>query len=104
MSSLLNLEASFTRSITIKSTKTSQSYKKKWRALVQAFCRRLTPNENQDFLYYTRCPPNLCPNNYKGLYSIKSATNITRHLKRQYKIIVDKTKNKTDATTSKQLK
>ena len=29
---------------------------------------------------------------------------MTGHLKRHYKIIVDKTKNKTDATTSKQLK
>jgi len=46
MSSLLDLEASFTRFITIEFTKTSQSHKKKWRALVWAFCRRLTPNEN----------------------------------------------------------
>ena len=29
---------------------------------------------------------------------------MTGHLKQYYKIIVDKTKNKTDATTSKQLK
>jgi len=61
-------------------------------------------DKNQDFLYCTRCPPNLCPNNYEGLYSTKSATNITTHLKQHYKIIVNKTKNKTDATISKQLK
>jgi hypothetical protein len=62
------------------------------------------PDENQDFLYYTRYPPNPCPNDYEGPYGIKSTTNMTGHLKRYYKIIVNKTKNKTNATMSEQLK
>ncbi len=94
MSFFLEPESSFARSITAESTKTSQSYEKKWRVLIWAYCRRPIPDENQEYLYCSHCPPEPCSDDYEGPYNTKNSTNIATHLRRHHDITVKKSLSK----------
>jgi hypothetical protein len=104
MSSFLEPESSYTRSISIESTETSQSYNKKWRAPVWAYCRRPAPDENQDHLYCPHYPPEPRPKDYKGPFNSSNSTNMATHLKRHHQILVEKTTNKSHELASQQLR
>ncbi len=94
MSSFLEPESSFTRSTTAESTETSQSHEKKWRVLIWAYCRRPIPDENQEHLYCPYCPPEPCPDDYKGPYNTKNSTNMATHLRRHHDITAEKSLSK----------
>jgi hypothetical protein len=94
MSSFLEPESSFARSTTAESTETSQSHEKKWRAPIWAYCRRPTPDENQEHLYCPHCPSEPYPDDYEGPYNIKNSTNMAIHLKRHHDITAEKSLSK----------
>jgi hypothetical protein len=80
MSSMLEPDSSFTPSALAESTTTTQSYSKKWRSPVWAYCRRPTKDENQDFLYCSHCSldSTLLP------YGTTLSENMKRHLERHH--------------------
>ena len=94
MSSFLEAESSFTQSITAESTESHSNNKRKWRAPVWKYCRRPTPDENQEYLYYPYYPPDPPPIDYKGPYNTKSFANMAKHLERNHDIIIEKALSK----------
>jgi hypothetical protein len=108
MSSFLEAESSV-QSTTVESTETetetSQSYdKRKWRAPVWKYCRRPTPDENQEHLYCPHCPPEPRPADYEGPYNTKSSSNMVKHLERNHDILVEKPLSKNQEIVNQQLK
>ncbi len=94
MSSFLESESFFARSIIVESTETFQSHKKKWRAPIWAYYRRPISDENQEHLYYFHCPPELCSDDYEGPYNTKNSINMTTHLRRYHDITAKKSLSK----------
>ena len=94
MSSFLEPESSFTRSTTAESTETSQTHEKKWRASIWAYCRRSTPDENQEHFYCPHCPSEPCPDDYERLYNIKNSINMVIYLRRHHDITAEKSLSK----------
>ena len=98
MSSLLEPDSSFTQSALAESTTTAQSRSKKWRAPVWAECRRPTQDENQGLLYCKHCTLDSPP------YGTSVSQNMTKHLKSNHKITVEKALSKNQVAVNQQLK
>jgi hypothetical protein len=86
MSSLLELDSSFTRSAIGESTTTTQTHEKKWKSPTWWYYYRLAEDKNQEFLYCTQCPLDLA----LSPYGTKVLENIKKHLLRYHEIIVEK--------------
>ena len=105
MSSLLELDSSYAQSISVKSTGTSQTYEKKWKAPVWQYCHCLTADkENQDHLYCSYCPSDSIADGYKEPYNTKIPTNMGKHLLGAHQIIVEKKLSTQQAIVVQQLK
>ena len=101
MSSLLELDSSFTQSTTGESATTTQSYSKKKRSPVWVYCRDLTKDEDQELLYCSRCTidyPEESP------YSSKISENMKKHLFSRHGINVPKAISKGQQVTNEQLR
>jgi hypothetical protein len=97
MSSLLELDSSFTQSALADSTTTTQSKSKKWRAPCWKYCRRPTQDDlKQDVLYCAQCTTNP--------YSTRVSKNMTDHLRRHHQIIVVPSTSKGQVAVNEQLK
>jgi len=105
MSSLLEPDSSYIRSATAESSTTSQTFEKKWKALVWQYCRRPTANEeHQDRLYCSYCPSNSTADEYKEPYSSTNSTNIGKHILGAHQIVVEKRVSAQQAIVVQQLK
>jgi hypothetical protein len=100
MSFILEPDSSIAPSALDESTTTTQSYSKKWKSPVWAYCRRPTKDENQDFLYCSHC----LPDSAELLYSTTVSQNMKKHLKRWHEITVEKALSKNQVAVNKQLK
>lgn len=99
MSSLPELDSSFTQSTTAESTTTTQRHSKKWRSPVWVHCRRPTEDEDQDFLYCPHCPLN----SEEPPYGTDISENMKKHLVGQHQIIIAKKISKHQETARQQL-
>ena len=104
MSSSIELDSSFVQSTIGELTTTTQTYNKKQKLLVWQYCRRLIADEDQDYLYCARCPPNPAPEDYIEPYYTKHLENIKKHLFRHYCITVEKALSKNQVEVNQQLK
>jgi hypothetical protein len=95
MSSLLELDSSFTRSTSEGST--TQSKSKKWKAPCWEYCRRPTQDDpRQDVLYCAQCSTDP--------YGTQISKNMTNHLRRHHQILVAPSIGKGQVAVNEQLK
>ena len=99
MSSLLELDSSFTRSAIGELTTTTQTHEKKWKSPTWRYYYRPAKDENQEFLYCAQYPLDLA----LSPYSTKVSENIKKHLLRYHEIIVEKPLNKNQEELNVQL-
>jgi hypothetical protein len=96
MSSLLELDSSFTRSTSADSTTTTQSKGRKRSAPCWEYCRRATPNDPQQDVFY-------CAQCTTKPYSTRVSKNMTDHLKRHHKIVIEPLTSKNQVAVNEQL-
>ena len=101
MSSLLELDSSFTQSTAGESATATQSHSKKKRSPVWAYCRDPTKDEDQELLYCSCCTID-CPE--ESPYGSKISENMKKHLFSRYQINVPKAISKAQQVTNEQLR
>jgi hypothetical protein len=94
MFSFLESESSFARFTTAESIEIFQSYEKKWKISIWAYCRRPISDENQKHFYCFHYSPEPCFNDYEGSYNIKNFTNMITYLKKHHDITAEKSLSK----------